>query len=130
MQLQDDVKAAHSFTSHQSIGSLQNLGDQPSSSLSSVASMPLPSYRASLQGVNGTAEAVPPHEAYSRLLDEWMPLLLEELDTCAEFLMLKADDPMYPSSDITGSKSHFRPLVMTVPPLRFSGRTWQLAQHL
>ena len=32
-----------------------------------------------------------PFSAYAQLLQHWVPLLLAELDGCAEFLMLKED---------------------------------------
>ena len=36
-------------------------------------------------------QAMGPFSAYAQLLQHWVPLLLAELDGCAEFLMLKED---------------------------------------
>lgn len=37
------------------------------------------------------ASALQPHEAYEKLLSEWVPFLNDEIKTCVDFLMLRED---------------------------------------
>lgn len=45
------------------------------------------------QGIHAGQEvhALQPHEAYEKLLRDWVPFLKGEINTCVDFLMLKDD---------------------------------------
>ena len=49
-------------------------------------------YKPGSQGklaVDNEEEAMQPHQAYEKLLREWVPFLKDEINTCVDFLMLK-----------------------------------------
>lgn len=92
--LQEDTKASQSYSAHQA--TLVEALNLDKNEGAPSTSLPLPG--------NG----LQPYQAYSQLLRHWIPLLFEELDSCAEFLMLKDEGSAASASNESNGRDGLR----------------------
>lgn len=99
MRIQEEAKTGYA---HSGFRTCLHLRDKPTSgSLSSSSSAPSsPVAAATPLAKDGGSQ---PYEGYAQLLRHWIPLLFDELDSCADFLMLKEDGAPASSQDSQGS---------------------------